>query len=299
MIKISVITACYNAEEFIERTIRSVLDQDYSNLEYIIIDGASSDRTFDIVKRYERHLAVCVSEPDQGQYHAINRGMGYATGDVQCWLNADDVYLPWTLSVVAEIFASHPNIDWVTGLPAFLNRGGQLTGVYGQIAAYPRRHIVNGWYNRQLGGFLQQENMFWRRSLWEKSGGLDLGLRYAADYALWSKFARHAELVPVGVPLAAFRRLPGEQRSSVGAKEYDAEVAAVAQSLEQPSRIWLWLARRSLVARSLCRLLINRRAPAIIYDDAKDQWRKTESRRSISRVSLSTLILNHVLRRPV
>ena len=213
-----------------------------------------------------------------------------------CWLNADDIFMPWTLSVVGEIFADYPDVDWVTGQPAFLNRRGQATAIYGAVAAYPRNFIANGWYNRTLGGFLQQESMFWRRSLWEKTEGIDLSLRYAADYRLWIDFARRAPLVPVSVPLAAFRKLPGEQRSSTGAIQYDAEVERVMAELPPPPTLWKWVARRGVVARSFARILVRRRTPAILYDETAGAWRKIVTQRPIARLSLGDLLQQHALR---
>lgn len=296
MTRISVVTVCYNAAEFIEATLRSVLNQGYDDLEYIVIDGGSTDGTLEIIERYHDQLAYFVSEPDDGQYQAIQKGLSRATGEVMCWLNADDIMMPWALSVVGEVFASQADVYWITGQPAFLNRRGQATAVYGAVAAYPRKFIANGWYNRNLGGFLQQESMFWRRSLWEKSGGFDLSLRYAADYGLWTSFAQHTPLVPVSVPLAAFRKLPGEQRSSTGAEQYDSEVEQVMSALRPPPALWAWVSRRGLVARSLARVLTYRRSPAILYDDAAGEWRKIVTRRSIARMSLGDLMQQHALR---
>ncbi|MDK3019094.1 glycosyltransferase family 2 protein [Pseudodonghicola flavimaris] len=294
MTKISVVTACYNAADYIDVTLRSVLDQGYDGLEYIVIDGGSDDGTQEIIERYRDRLAYYVSEPDGGQYEAIQKGLSRASGEVMCWLNADDIYLPWTLSVVGEIFAAHTDIDWITGQPAFLNRRGQATAVYGGLGAYPRRFIANGWYSRDLGGFLQQESLFWRRSLWDRAGGLDLSLRYAGDFELWTRFARHADLVPVAVPLAAFRKLPGQQRSSLGAETYDAEVRA---HQLPPPRLWRLAARGGVIARSLTRLLIRRRGPAVLYDEGRDAWRQVTTRRPIARAGLQFLQQQFALRR--
>lgn len=296
MTRITVVTACYNAVHYIEASLRSVLDQDYPDLELIVIDGGSTDGTLAVIERYRDRIAHFVSERDDGQYHAIQKGFDRATGEVLCWLNADDMHFSWSLSVVGEVFAEQQEVDWITGLPSFLNRRGQLTSVYGAMASYPREYVANGWFNRDLGGFLQQESMFWRRSLWVKAGGLDLSLRYAADFELWTRFARHAELVPVGVPLAAFRKLPGEQRSSRGAAQYDAEVASASARLGQPPALWRAISARGLVARNLARLAIRRRAPAIIYDETTARWRKVTTTRPIARVNFVDLHQQFALR---
>lgn len=297
--RISIVTACYNASAHIEATLSSVLSQNYPNLEYIIIDGGSSDGTVEIIKRFSDRITYFVSEPDGGQYEGIQKGLARATGEILCWLNADDIYMPWTLSVVGEIFAAMPDVNWLTGQPAFLNRRDQMTMNYSGLAAYPQRMIAKGLFNRELGGFLQQESMFWRRSLFETSGGsLDLSLSYAADYELWTRFAKHSELNAAAVPLAAFRKLPGEQRSSVGATIYDAEVAAVMARLGRPPLIWQAVfGRGGVVMRSIARLMISARAPAILYDDGSDQWQRIKTRRSISRLGLRDLCQQFLLRR--
>src|ERR1051325_5733493 len=113
--RISVITPSYNQAQFLEQTIRSVLLQGYPNLEYIIIDGHSSDGSAEIIKRYEQHLAFWVSEPDRGQSHAINKGLTMATGQIMCWLNSDDYYLPGTLETVATALADGTGAFAVVG----------------------------------------------------------------------------------------------------------------------------------------------------------------------------------------
>ncbi len=295
--KISVITACYNGEKYIEQTLSSVLNQGYPNLEYIVIDGASKDRTFEIIKNYRHQLSYFVSEPDDGQYHAIQKGLEMATGDIMCWLNADDIMMPWTLSVVGEVFSNFPDVQWVTGQPSFLNRLGQLTSVYGANPTYPRHFIANGWYSRHLGGFLQQESMFWRKSLFDKAGGLDCSLDLAADYELWTRFARHADLTPISIPLSSFRKLPNEQRSSVSAQKYDQETKDVSKRLKKPPLLWSAIASTGLIGRSLARLSIRRKGSLVTFDEASEAWRLTQSRRSISRVSWGTLKENYSLRK--
>src|SRR3954447_3859663 len=112
--KISVVTPSFNQAEYLEETLRSVLDQEYTNLEYIVIDGGSTDGSVDIIRRYEDRLAYWVSEPDQGQYDALNKGFARTTGEIMAWLNSDDKYLDWTFSSVAEAMSKLPEIEWLT-----------------------------------------------------------------------------------------------------------------------------------------------------------------------------------------
>src|SRR6266576_1298377 len=113
--KISIVTPSFNQGRFLEETILSVLNQNYPNLEYIIIDGGSTDETVDVIRRYEDRLAYWVSEKDRGQVHAINKGIEKTTGDLFGFINSDDLYLPGTFSAVAEYFESHPQAEWVCG----------------------------------------------------------------------------------------------------------------------------------------------------------------------------------------
>lgn len=295
--KISVVTSCFNAEEHIAATLHSVLDQGYPSLEYIVVDGASTDNTLPILQRHVDRFAVLTSAPDAGQYHGIQKGMALATGEVMAWLNGDDVYCPWTLALVGEVFARFPAVQWIIGTPAYMNGAGMCIRVSGNSGtAYPQRYIRNGWFRPAVAGNLQQESMFWRKSLWDKVGGLDLGLSYAADYDLWRRFAAHADLVSVTAPLALFRQRPGEQRSSKGQHAYEAEVHRVGESLRQPPWIWRVLGGRGESLRHLCRMLVWKRAHVISYSNLKRQWVMTQSWRPLARTSLADLMLERSLR---
>jgi glycosyltransferase involved in cell wall biosynthesis len=118
-LKISVITVCRNAEQYIRACIESVVQQDYANVEYIIIDGASDDGTVGIIKEYESKIHFFVSEKDSGPAEALNKGFSKASGDILCWLNADDKFHPYALSTVAKIFSDLPKVDWITGFPSW------------------------------------------------------------------------------------------------------------------------------------------------------------------------------------
>lgn len=283
-------------EQYIGDTIDSILNQKYPELEYIVIDGCSTDNTCNIVRSYGERVTKLISEKDDGQYHAIQKGLDLATGDIMGWLNADDIYMPWTLSVVSEVFKKFPDVDWIIGLPSFLNERGQCISVHSSVASFPQKHIRNGWYRDYLAGCLQQESMFWRRSLWEKVSGLDTTLSLAADFKLWVEFARYAELVPVAVPLAAFRKRPDMQRSSVDGDRYASEVENVCGKLQKPSMIWNWLSRRGLVARYVCRIAQWNMTTIIAYCESHEEWTKVKMLRSICRVSIGNLMLSKKLR---
>ncbi len=298
--RISVVTSCFNAESHVEATLRSVLQQDYPALEYIFIDGASSDRTFEIASRYADRLAVLKSEPDPGQYHGIQKGMSLATGEVMAWLNGDDVYCPWTLQMVGEIFARFPEVQWIVGTPAYMNGAGACTRISGNAGtAYPRHYIRNGWFRPEIAGYLQQESMFWRKSLWDRVGGLNLALNYAADFDLWQRFAEHAELYSVTAPLALFRQRPGEQRSSKGQVAYEGEVRQVCDRLPRPPALWSALGARSEAMRHLCRMLVWKQARVITYSTQQQQWVLAEGWRPLARTSWSDVMLERAARQAV
>lgn len=294
--KLSVITAAYNMEGFVEQTLKSIAAQT-KRPEYIVIDGGSTDGSLKVFERYDEIIDVMVSEPDDGQYHAIEKGMNRANGDILCWLNADDILMPWTVSVVTEIFEKYPDIMWITGLPSFLNEAGQLVQVQKNLASYPQKSIAAGRYSGRFAGYLQQESMFWRRSLWDKAGGLNLNYQLAADFDLWTRFAKIAPLVPVDIPLAAFRERPGAQRSSEFADQYVLEVENVCQNLRPANFIWRFFASKGVVFQNLCRMFRVKRTRAIIYSRKNKTWQDIWSWRSASRMTFQQLVHEYLMRR--
>lgn len=184
--RISVITPSFNQGEFLERTILSVLRQEYPNLEYIVIDGGSSDESLEIIKKYASQLAYWTSEPDRGQSHAINKGFEKATGEIMCWLNSDDFYLPATLRTVAGhlaretgsmALAGHVLKVYTDGRPA-----EELAGRYENL-----RRLLQFWRGYQM----HQPSIFWRREVFERVGFLDEAQQYIMDFDYWVRIARH------------------------------------------------------------------------------------------------------------
>lgn len=216
--KVSIVTPSFNQGQFIEETIRSVLFQGYPNLEYVIIDGNSTDGSTDIIRKYEQQLAYWVSEPDGGQYDAINRGFSKTTGEIMAWLNSDDKYTPWAFSIVAEIFAAFPQVEWLTtSCDLRWDRAGRAVQC-GYRGGFNRHAFFKGanlpgrdWH---AIGFIQQESTFWRRSLWDRAGGhIDASFKLAGDFDLWAKFFRHTDLYVVSTPLGGFR-IHGNQKTA-------------------------------------------------------------------------------------
>lgn len=217
-------TPSYQQGAFINATIRSILDQDYPNLEYVIMDGGSTDESKAIIERYSDRLHYWSTEPDRGQYDAINKGFAHTRGEVMGWLNSDDLHTPWTLSVVGEIFAQFPEIEWLTtSFPLRWDALGRAVSCSDRRGFSSAAILAGDTFPGEAGcviGPLQQESTFWRRSLWDKVGGsLDIDLDAAADFDLWLRFAKHAEPVAVRTPLAGFR-IHGAQKTSVALEKY-------------------------------------------------------------------------------
>lgn len=222
--KISIVTPSFNQGQFLEETIQSVLGQNYPALEYIVMDGGSTDASPEIIQRYQDSLAYWTSAPDKGQYDAINRGFERSTGEVMAWLNSDDKFTPWALRVVGEIFAEHPEIEWLTSAyPLHWDIEGRAVscgynGGFSREGFFLGEHLPGcGWHAR---GWIQQESTFWRRSLWERAGGkIDTSFSLAGDFELWARFYKHAELHAVGTPLGGFR-VHGAQKTGSQMEKY-------------------------------------------------------------------------------
>lgn len=194
--KISIITPSFNQGMFLEKTIVSVITQNYSALEYIIIDGGSIDNSIEIIKKYEKYLTFWSSEKDKGQSDAINKGMSKANGEIVAWLNSDDLYFPYTLERVAKVFCENPQIDVIYG---------DVENFYpdGNTEIYCNQEFdVLDFLSRVS---IHQPSVFWRRRVFDKIGWLDTSLYYLMDYDFWVRLFFNVNVLKVPELLSRFR----------------------------------------------------------------------------------------------
>jgi len=232
--KISIVTPSYGHGAFIEKTLLSVLDQQYPNLEYFVQDGASKDSTVDVLRNHEAKLAGWASEKDSGQSQAINRGFAKTSGEIMAWLNSDDLLLPGALATVSDYFSRHPKVDVVYGNRLMIDANGMEIG----------RWIIPGHNSAVLSwaDFVPQETMFWRRRIWDKIGGqIDESFCFAMDWDMLLRF-RDAGANFAHIPqfLGAFRIHEHQKTSAniddIGHQEMDKirvrELGRVPSSIE-------------------------------------------------------------------
>ena len=198
--RISVVTPSYNQCEFLEATIRSVLLQNYPNLEYIVIDGGSTDGSLEIIKKYERYLAYWISEKDKGQSHAINKGFAIASGDILCWINSDDMLKPGSLHFVAQEIRETDENKWLVGSSELIDDSGHHLRIRS-----PKDIKYENMFVWSMNWFPQQST-FWTRYMWESAGPLDEDLHFAMDFALWLSMFNYASPTVTDRVLSSYRR---------------------------------------------------------------------------------------------
>lgn len=184
---VSIVTPSFNQAAYLEAAIQSVLGQDYPRLEYVIVDGGSTDGSLDIVRRYAERLTHWSSEPDSGQTEAINKGFARATGDILAWLNSDDVYYPGAVRGAVAFLQAHPEVGMVYGDAEFINESGKPVG------RFPARQTSQARLGRGYVHIPQQASFF-RASLWKMVAPLDPTFYFAMDYDLWVRIAGLAQL---------------------------------------------------------------------------------------------------------
>lgn len=195
---VSIVTPSFNQAAFLEAAIRSVLQQDYPNLEYLVVDGGSSDGSVEIIRKYADRLAWWVSEADEGQTDAINKGFARARGEILAWLNSDDTYEPGAVTAAVNFLMAHPEVGLVYGDANFIDEQGRVIGRF-PAAQTDYRRLRRGYVH------IPQQATFFRGSLWRAVGPLDPSFYFAMDYDLWVRLAARAEVRYVPQTWANFR----------------------------------------------------------------------------------------------
>jgi len=231
--KISIVTPSYNQGHFLEETILSVLDQNYPNLEYIVIDGGSTDQTVEVIRRYEDRLTYWVSEKDRGQVHAINKGLAKCTGEIFAFINSDDVFMPGTFAAVAKHFEKHPGSEWICGDTIMFGEGHE-TELVETVVPKSAAHCLSWAYNAPQPGH------FWKRELLAE--GFDEAWRYDFDHDLYVRLllaGHRCDHVPVTF---AGYRLHGASKtvteSERFAEEFDRSAELYEDRLHGADRRW-------------------------------------------------------------
>lgn len=219
--EVSIVTPSFNQAEYLEETIRSVLLQGYPHLDYIIIDGGSTDSSIEIIRKYEAWLGGWTSEPDRGQSDGINKGFARAGGEIFSWLNSDDVYEPGALQLVAGYFRTTPGCDLLYGNGWDIDERGEKTKPCDWIRPFNRRLYLTS-------NFILQPAAFWLRSLWAQTGMLDPDLHWTMDWDWFIRATARTEPHYLPVDLARWRVRP-EIKTYSGGRARRAEIARISR----------------------------------------------------------------------
>ena len=206
-IKLSIITPNLNGGRYIEETIKSVINQNYNNIEYIIIDGGSTDNSHKIIKKYSKYIKHFKIRKDKNMYEAISYGFKLATGDIFTWINSDDFYYKNCLSLILKKIKDN-NYNWINCISSS-KKNNKIT-TYPIAFYFPQKYIAKGKCHKSDYGFIPQESVFFTKKLYLKCGGVPVKYNLAGDYYLWKKMAIYQKLKPINLKCAVFRKSKGQ-----------------------------------------------------------------------------------------
>ena len=279
---VTIVTPTFNQAAFLERTIHSVLAQDYPRIEYIIVDGASTDGTAAILRRYAG-CARIVSEPDDGQADAINKGFRLASGDILGWLNSDDLYLPGAISAVVRAFRATPSARFIYRDALAMDAQDRLFGIRSHVRQTDHDDLL------RQGDFIVQPAAFWRMDLWREIGELNPELYYTLDYDYWLRASQRTDLRYLPVVLAAERLYAGA-KTGRGAEERMNEIEQLARQngLEDVPEAFRAQQAAQLASGAVRRLL---RLDPTGWPDLRRAWALNSQRGAFLRYFAVTLLL--------
>ncbi len=228
MTLVSIVTPSYNQAKYLEQTIQSVLTQNYSNIEYIVIDGGSNDGSVAIIKKYQDKLAYWASEKDNGQAEAINKGFAKATGEVVAWLNSDDYYLPQTIAKAVKIFEENPEVVLAYGNMLAVDENGKTFN-----ALHYKQLSLEDLICFQIIG---QPAVFFRRSALHKTNGLNQNFHFLLDHLFWIELAQHGKILHVHETWSA-ARYHAEAKNRAKAAEFGKEAFRILDFIKQDENL--------------------------------------------------------------
>jgi glycosyltransferase involved in cell wall biosynthesis len=217
--KISIVTPSLNQGRFIEDTLKSVVNQRFDGLQYLVLDGGSQDETLSVLERYDDRIDVLVSEPDRGHAHALQKGFALAEGEILAYLNSDDLYLPGVLDVVWRFFVDNPTIDLIYSDRIFIDSDNRVTGAWYLPPHW--NHFMTHW------PYIPQETAFWRRSAHDAVGGIETEFFFAFDWEFFIRLMRGGRARKLNRVNAAFRLHPASKSMRLGDSVGRGDVAKV------------------------------------------------------------------------